>query len=298
MEFTVAMLGPSKVGKTSFLAVASRMFGLTTNLTDLVLLVEPESEAILAKFYEDLKKLAVERTVLTQVDVFRLSESFFGDQQSLSLKFIDVPGGYLLAPDKRDFYIDVVSKSNAIIIPINTLALMQSRGKFNEQINKVQEVTGLVKDAFDKNPNESKLAIFIPIKCETYLLDRKDPKDIHEALKSAYDDLLRGYLLPKALNVAVVVSPVKTVGSVIYNGYKLDKYGDIEEWYFREIYEDAPMMPQYAEEPIRFLLRFLVCQFLNGHGDLKEAVRKFAAVRPGNDVPIEILQGHHLLNFK
>ena len=323
------MLGPSGVGKTAFLAVASRALGPTTNLTDLVLWAEPESEAILAKHYKSLEELVkkfsslgnsgVKGTAAPQDFVFQFDrKSLFGKRQSLSLKFIDVPGGYLsnpLAPDKRDYYVDVVSKSGATIIVVDTLALMHSNGKFNEQRNQVKEVTRLVKDAYDKSANESKkLIIFVPIKCETYLQEGKNPQDIHKALKStdAYDELLRGYLLPKALDVAVVVTPVKTVGSVIYNGYKLDRYGGIEDWDLRKIYEDAPMMPEYAEEPIRFLLRFLVCQFLNGqrseffgvfndflgrNEDLKEAVRKFAAMRPGNDVPFEILQGHHLLDL-
>lgn len=320
------MLGPSGVGKTAFLAVASKALGPTTNLTDLVLWAEPESDAILDKHYKSLEELVkkfsslgnsgVKGTAAPQDFVFQFDrKSLFGKRQSLSLKFIDVPGGYLsnpLAPDKRDYYVDVVSKSGATIIVVDTLALMHARGRFNEQRNQVKEVTGLVKEAYDKSVNESKLLIFVPIKSETYLQEGRDTQDIHEALKSAYDDLLRGYLLPKALNVAVVVAPVKTVGSVIYNGYKLNPYGGIEDWDLRKIYEDASMSPQYAEEPIRFLLRFLVCQFLNGqksklfgvfndflgrNEDLKEAVRKFANVRPGNDVPIEILQGHHLLDL-
>ena len=329
MELTVTMLGPSGVGKTAFLAVSSRMLGPTTNnLTDLALLADSESEAILAKHYKSLEELVrsfstlgsrgVKGTTAPQDFTFKFERrGFLGNREPLSLKFIDVPGGYLSNPnmkDKRDYYVDVVSKSGATIIVVDTLALMHSNGRFNEQRNQVQEVTRLVQDAYDKGANESKLIIFVPIKCETYLLEGegRGPQKIHEALKSKYDKLLREYLLPKALNVAVAVTPVKTVGSVIYNGYKLDDYGGIEDWDLRKIYEDAPMDPEYAEEPIRFLLRFLFCQFLKGQNssifgsfnnllgrneDLKEAVRKFAAMRPGNHVPREILQGHHLLDL-
>jgi len=187
---------------------------------------------------------------------------------------------------------------------------MHARGRFNQQFNQVEEVSDLIKDAFKKSSTESKLLIFVPIKCETALQEGKDPQELHDALKSAYDDLLRGYLLPKALNVAVVVAPVKTVGSVIFNGWIPDAFGGIQEWDLRKISADAPMNTEYADQPLRFLLRFLYCQHVNAdkgifgkfndligkNDDLRESVRKFAAMRPGNHVPVKILQGEHLLN--
>jgi GTPase SAR1 family protein len=324
-ELTVAMLGPSGVGKTALLAVVSRALGQTANLTDLVLKAEVEGQAKLDDHYQLLEELVKsfstsgnsvwKGTITPQDYIFELQRKggFLRERrESLSIKFIDVPGGNLLMRDKRDDYVDVVSKSGATIIVVDTIALMHSRGKFNEQRNLVKEVMQLVKEAYDKSANESKLLIFVPIKCETYLRGGKDPQDIHESLKSAYDDLLRGYLLPKALNIAVVVTPVKTVGCVVYNSNTIDKNGRID-WKLKKTSEDDLMEPAYVEEPIRFLLRFLFCQFLNRQNssifgafnnflgrneDLKEAVKKFADVRTGIDVPIEILQGHHLLNLK
>ena len=325
-KLDVALLGPSGVGKTSLLAVMHHVFCVTTNLTDLTLRPDPEAEAKLIKHYNSLKLLVesfstsgskgVRGTAVPQDFEFQLERKrrFLGNQEPLNLKFIDVPGGYLSNPamkDKRDYYVDLVANSGATIIVVDTLALMHSKGRFNEQRNQVKEVSSLVKDAFDKSSTESKLLIFVPIKCETALQEGKDPQDLHNDLKSVYDNLLREYLLPKALNVAVVVTPVKTVGSIIYNGYEVDGYGGIKDWDLRKTSEDAPMKPEYADEPLRFLLRFFICQylcrqqgtmlggfndFLGGNEDLKEAIRKFAAMRSGNDVPVEILQGHHLLN--
>jgi len=321
----IALLGASGVGKTSLLAVMHHMFGVTANLTDLTLIAEAEGEAILINHYNSLKLLVesfssvgskgVKPTQTPQDFEFELCrKKFLGNRQSLNLKFIDVPGGYLsnrAMPDKHNDYINIVANAGATIIVVDTIALMHARGRFNQQFNQVGEVSDLIKEAFDKSSTESKLLIFVPIKCETALQEGKDPQELHDALKSAYDNLLRGYLLPKALNVAVVVAPVKTVGSVIFNGWIPDAFGGIQEWDLRKISADAPMNTEYADQPLRFLLRFLLCQYLNGekgkllgkfndfigkNEDLRESTRKFAAMRPGNDVPVEILQGHHLLN--
>ncbi|MEA5472059.1 hypothetical protein, partial [Spirulina sp. 06S082] len=237
--------------------------------------------------------------------------NWIGKRTPLELEFLDIPGGYLSSQttlEKKRYYTDAVAGSGATIIVVDTIALMHNHGKFNEQINQVKDVTALLKNAY-KNIFYPKLVIFVPIKCETYLQEGKDYEDIINAIKIAYDDLLKNCLSPVVLNIAAVIAPVKTVGCVIYSGYEKDPYGGVKNWYLRKTYEDAPMKREYADQPLRYLLRFLLCQYLKDqkgsiwgnlndilgrNEDLKSAIERFSNINQMN-VPSEILQGHHLL---
>lgn len=328
-KLKVAMLGPSGVGKTALLTVMSRELGKTSNPIDLRLSTDSESQAILDKHYEALQMLVqsfessgntgLQGTTTPRDFLFQFDrKGWLGKRDSLKLEFLDIPGGYLSSqttPENKNYYIEAVANSGATIVVIDTIALMHNKGRFNEQRNQVREVTQLIKDAY-QNLSEPKLLIFVPIKCETYLLEGKDPHDIGVALKKAYDELLR-HLLPRSLQVtgssqvAIAITPVKTVGCVIYAGWKADPYGGVEDWYLSKTYEDAPMQTEYADIPLRHLLSFLMCQYLSGQGglfgrfkdffggneDLKDAIKRFADV-PRMDVPIEILQGGDLLKIR
>lgn len=204
----------------------------------------------------------------------------------------------------------MVANSGAVVITIDTLALMYGGGRFHEKVNQVEEITQIVETAY-ANLSDPRLVIFAPVKCETFLQPGKDPKEIEKAIKRGYDKLMTKVLLPKVKNVAVVITPVETVGCVVCGGWDENDQGDLKIWYLNKLGVDAPMQTRYADQPLRYLLLFLLKQYMDGqkgnvwykindflsrNDDLKEALRKFALGRR-LVTPFEILQGHDLLKI-
>ncbi|WP_413160045.1 TRAFAC clade GTPase domain-containing protein [Capilliphycus salinus ALCB114379] len=316
LKLRVAMLGPAAVGKTSLLAVMYKFFNQTTAPTELRLSTDPESEAILEARYQDLLKL-IENFDATDQGITATEEprdfsftldrkDWLGKRESLELEFIDVPGEYL-APNasakKQEYYRDVVSNSGAVIVTIDTLALMKGGGRFNEQVNQVKYITELIETAY-QNISEPRLVIFAPVKCETFLQAGKNQAELGKAIKAEYERLITKILAPKVKNVAAVITPVETIGCVVCGGWEEEK-GRFKRWYLNKIHVDDPMQTRYADQPLRYLLLFLIKQyidnqkglwskfndFLQRYDDLKEALRRFAS-GCRKVTPFEILQGH------
>ena len=316
LKLRVAMLGPSSVGKTSLLAVMYKFFSETTTPTELRLSTDPESEAILEAHYQDLLKMikyfeATDQGMTATEEPRDFSftldrKDWLGKRASLELEFIDVPGEYL-APNastkKKEYYLDVVANSGAVIITIDTLALMMGGGRFNEQVNQAKYITELIETAY-QNISEPRLVIFAPVKCETFLQNGKDPAELGKALKKEYGELITRVLAPKVKNVATVLTPVETIGCVVCGGWQ-DKNGYFERWYLNKLHVDDPMQTRYADQPLRYLLLFLIKQYIDQqkgfwskfndffqrYDDLKEALGRFAS-GCRRVTPFEILQGH------
>ncbi|MDF0554027.1 hypothetical protein [Kamptonema sp. UHCC 0994] len=337
LKLRVAMLGRSSVGKTSLLAVMYKFFSETTAPTELRLSTDPESEAILEAHYQDLLKMIkyFEATDqgMTATDgprdfTFTLDrKDWLGKRASLELEFIDLPGEYFgpkASTKEKEYCLNVVTNSGAVIITIDTLALMMGGGRFNEQVNEPKYITELIKTAY-QDISEPRLVIFAPVKCETFLQNGKDPAELVKALKTQYDQLITRVLAPKAQNVAVVLTPVETIGCVVCGGWEEEK-GRFKRWYLNKIHVDDAIETRYADQPLRYLLLFLIKQyiddkkngdkkdgdkkdgdkkdgfwfkvndFLQRYDDLKEALGRFAS-GCRKVTPFEILQGHNFFKI-
>lgn len=83
-------------------------------------------------------------------------------------------------------------------------------------------------------------------------------KELLEKVKQGYAPLLDHLNYP-SLNpwVASVITPVQTVGSVIFSRMEVDRENN-PHFYFRKTRHDAQYSPVDSEQPLRYLLRFLL----------------------------------------
>lgn len=324
-KLAVAWLGPSGVGKTALITVMYKYFAETASATKIKLVTDDESQAILEEHYEKLSELCGKDFDSTgkglagtesprNFKFFLERENWIGKRKSLELEFIDVPGRFMnpetASNEEYQYYVNVVRNSGAVVITIDTLALMFGSGRFHEEVNQVESITNLIKTAFE-NLSEPRLVIFAPIKCETFLQPTKDPKQLEVEIRKGYDELIRKVLLPKVRNVAVVITPVETVGCVVCTSWQPMKNGHFTGWYLNKVHDDASMQTRYADQPLRYLLLFLMKQYMNEqknkvlfpvqeflhtNDDIKEALRKLA-LGCCRVKPFEILQGHDLLKL-
>ena len=271
-ELKITMLGASGVGKTTLLTSMYEQFEATTREADIQLVPDEETKAILQDYLEKLKSMteefmADERNkgipgTAATADPNLLPKYSFDlgkrGQKSLRLLFRDYPGGYVSSKDpaERKFVQNLLTECAAVIIAIDTPAMMELKGKWHALRNKPDEITKLFKTAYGKL-EEPKLVIFAPVKCETYVQDEESANKLEERIQKEYAPLLEYFQAPGLRDkVAVVVTPVQTVGCVVFLRIEVENMNRPRFWFAKTSY-DAQYSPKDSEQMLRYLLRFL-----------------------------------------
>lgn len=268
-ELKVTMLGSTGVGKTSLLTAMYEQFASNIGKTDLQLTPDDESSAILQERLIELKSLldnfeARGGVQATEGEPTELRSFIFGlgrqgKPPSLQLNFRDYPGGYHLAkatPDKRKFIKNLLEECVAVLIAIDAPALMELRGKWSELINRPQQITDIFRTAY-QDLDSPRLIILAPVRCEKYMQSERSALELTQRIKEEYQGLLDLFsseaLLP---NVVAVITSVQTVGSVVFSRIEIREGFPV--FRFRKIGHDARYNPKDSEQPLRYLLRFLL----------------------------------------
>ena len=273
-ELKITMLGASGVGKTTLLTAMYEQFESNIGSTNLQLTPDDESAAILQDRLIELKSLldvfeANGRMGIQGTEAMAGPESLRsftfglgrkGETPSLNLRFYDYPGGYhatQASKEEKEFVKNTLRESTAVLIPIDAPSLMEKNGRFHEKINRPQQIKALFNAAY-QDLNSPRLIIFAPVKCEKYLKNNKTAKELLEKVKQGYTPLLDHFNSP-SLNpwVASVITPVQTVGSVIFSRMEVDSENN-PHFYFRKTRHDAEYSPVDSEQPLRYLLCFLL----------------------------------------
>lgn len=266
-ELKVAMLGPRGVGKTSLLTAMYERFASSIGGIDLQLIPDDESSAILGERLIELKSLpdnfepkgGIKMTEDPRPFIFELGRK--GKSPSLKLNFCDYPGEYLLSLEKKQFIKQLLVDSVAVLVAIDAPALMERKGRWNEMINRPQQVTEFFRKAYQEL-DSPRLVIFAPVRCEKYMQNERLSLDLVQRIKEDYKGLLDLFASEALLsNVAVVITPVQTLGSVIFS--RVEMKNEEPHFLFHKIGHDARYSPKDSEQPLRYLLRFLLKIHLN-----------------------------------
>jgi hypothetical protein len=235
-----------------------------------------------------------------------------GRKPSLKLWFVDYPGRYIeqgATEEERTFICELLKTSHAIIIAIDAPALIENNSVYNEIKNATTYVTALFENYYQELV-EPRLVIFAPLRSEKYMSELEDATKLHAALRKEYERLFNLFNALKD-NVAVVITPVQTLGGFVLSTYKEENA--MLSFRFRKKNQQAVYAPVDNEQPLRYVLRFLlkmhhseratswsIFSFLRGwfHLDrhLTNAVTTFAGGSK-KDGGFEIVQGDHLLNL-
>lgn len=267
-ELKITMLGPSGVGKTSLLTAMCEQFNDNIGLTNLQLIPDIESSQKIQDCLAQLTSLVSKTNFQAEggtrgtknpsTFVFDIGET--GVKPSLRLHFQDYPGGWIeskATPDEIKSVENSLRESAAVLIPIDAAALMEREGRWHEKINRPTTIANLFQRSYQQL-NSPRLVILAPVKCETYMKRQESEDQLLSSVREKYTRLIDFFkasaLLP---NVAVVVTPVQTVGNVIYSRIE----GEDEDepiFYFRQIRRNLSYAPTDSEQPLRYLLRFLL----------------------------------------
>ena len=306
-ELQITVLGPSGTGKTTLLTAMYQQFERNVKDVDLELTPDYETSAILQDRLDELKSAfdsfesrgrgGLSGTSAdagpSSLPTFRFDIGKKQKKPSLQLVFRDYPGKYhttTATKEEREFVGKALRDSAAVLIPIDTPALMEEKGKYHDRLNRPQQIKDAFKKAY-KNIDSPRLIILAPVKCEKYLENKNTAKELSRRVKEGYSELIE-YLESEKLkrHIASVITPIETVGGLVFSRIELGE-DNIPSFYFRKKNYEAEYSPKDSEQPLRYLLRFLlnihieernqgyfnfVREWFGADDHLKHAVEKFS----------------------
>ncbi|MFB2935288.1 hypothetical protein ACE1B6_08410 [Aerosakkonemataceae cyanobacterium BLCC-F154] len=291
-ELKIIMVAPGRgMGKTSLLAAMHEEFDKTFERANLdtwplegkTLQLIEECKQVLRNIDPRLKKIVTPTPSREDPwdDEGLLFEIGSSGKKFMRLKFTDPSGEYFRAdarPEQKEYVKQQLNECDAVIIPIDATALMEKKtgkvnaheiGTWHEEKNEPQRITRFLKDAY-QNVTSPRLVILAPIKCETYMKTSRDAEDLLAHVKMGYRQLLdflrSDFLIDK---VAVVVTPVQTIGSVSFAYHQTDEQGRTTFHYYKTPI-NAPYEPRDGDQPLRYVLRFLLNVYLESKKELLE----------------------------
>lgn len=318
-DLRVSMLGPRGVGKTSLLASMWEQMESVVSKTHLQLTPDLSDAQTLHDKVVQLRKLfdkeglqpdwsaGISSTADWRAFDFGIGRR--GKNASMRLQFVDYPGGWINEEGRlhRPWVQDLLARSDSILIPIDTPALMDRKGHWHVQRNQPDFIYQLIQASYEEL-TRPRLVILCPIRCELYFKEAVE-KRLGERVQEGYE-LLLSHLANDTLRnlVAVVICPVQTVGEIVYEGSPKEQYLPV----FTKTQPDATYSPRDNEQPLRYVLRFamrlqkeereqgimgVLRKLLGTDEYLWEAAKSFAA-GCRDDIPYSVIQGHDLLDVE
>lgn len=300
-KLNVVMLGGQGVGKSSLMAVLYNSLKTEMRSGPLILNALGSTADRLEVLYNQLMDFGytgeasrgIQKTPDPAYYEFELASRNTAElpgtaqEFSLHITFTDYPGEYIR--ENQFFVRDKINDASAVLIAVDTPALMEEP-LLNEQMNATNYFSSLLQSVFGSS-RSPRLVLLTPIKCERWVQSLDGTRDLSERIKTGpYKDLLDNLAgmtmsvsgtTPPRHYVAVAITPIQTVGSVVFSHFDRDEYGRPRH-VWKKLSPDAPFAPVDCEQPLRYLMGFLIKQHLEHRRSPEhhfEAVSSAYAVR-------------------
>lgn len=279
LDIKVCMLGARGVGKTSVLASifdnANTEQGLTG--TGIYLTAEDDTSLELEKQRKKLCSAVENRSDIAAIPATMGEHPYYfkfgvsGKSPNVNMVVTDYKGEKVVSDPK--YVANKIKESKAIIVALDAPYYMEADGK-NEEKNQTKIINQFLIDHLDAL--EEKLVIFVPLKCEKYFDLYGNPRNDQTAvLSNRVEELYAGAIaeMKKKDNIAAVITPILTVGGVVFDKFEIGSDGKQVATY--KFYDGktpegimAIYQPAYCFQPIFNLLSFVARQYQRHRNDV------------------------------
>lgn len=278
----VCMLGGKGTGKSSVLTALYKNMDDSLQGTKLYVVPEDATISLLNNKYEELLHMFdcsdIEGAIPpagiagdADVSLYKFKFGMKETDVSMNIEIKDFPGEKV--EDAPNMVQGFIEESNAILIAIDTPHLLEENGAFNEAKNCCQIITSFIIEYLKQHPEEHKLLIFVPLKCEKYYWE-KTMDVVTDAILSQYRELIDYIKLNNKLSVCSTITPILTVGDVIFDKFNKNSDGSVcivpkgttgkmlpAEVVYKYRNSSAKYNPKYCEQPLFYLLTYLAKEY-------------------------------------
>ena len=308
-KLNVVMLGGQGVGKSSLMAVLYNSLKSELQTGPLILNALGSTADRLEVLYSQLMEFGytgepsrgIQKTPDPAYYEFELASRSRTDLPgtpqdfSLQITFTDYPGEYIR--ENQVFVRDKINEASAVLIAIDTPALMEEP-VLNERMNATNYFSSLLQSVLGAS-RTPRLVLLTPIKCERWVHSLDGTRDLSEHIKTGpYKDLLDNLsamttTAPEGIHtkhyVAVAITPIQTVGSVVFSHFDTDEFGrPVHVW--KKTSPDAPFAPVDCDQPLRYLMGFLIKQHLEHRRSPEHHFEAVSTAFAGRSMP-GVVQG-------
>lgn len=264
MQLNVCMLGARGVGKTTVLtAIFDETNGAKglSSTSKIILSPKDDTRKILAKRKKELLTVFDEKKAFSNAGLeatpgaspYYFEFGMLGKAPCVDLNITDFPGEFLQTTP--EFVNSKLAEASAIMIAIDTPYLMEENGVHNDSKNQITLIYNYLKENL-KDIDESKLIMFVPLKCEKYFY-RGEMEIVNSTIKKHYNDIIELYKNQE--KVAMVITPILTLGDVEFSHFEPGLEFPIANYKFRG--EEPKFAPKFCTQPIYYLLSFVVNRY-------------------------------------
>lgn len=285
LTMRVCMLGARGVGKTSVITSMYNSQKSAVSGTNLFLAASGATGAALDNKLGMLKEMFtgyhLENSLVTESglpgdaaeSLFQFTYGMNSEKINIDLEIRDYPGEYLRKEPQQ--VADYIQHADAVIIAIDTPCMMEENGRYHEGKNRPYLVIDFLID--NLSSESEKLVLFVPLKCEKYVRDGQIEL-VTKRICTEYEPLMTHLKGQKndttgKKNVCCAITPIQTLGSVVFDSFEGDASGAIREITtkegqplpakinYRYATANATYAPQNCDQPLYYLLAFVSKQY-------------------------------------
>jgi hypothetical protein len=234
IEYKIALLGPTRVGKTSLVSSILHDAQRALSGTPASMKAQGSTFARVADNVNELEGALAHgtfepeavRNSTSDMSVYELA--FEVAKTKLPIGFLDYPGGWLTTHGKAwETCTEWIKESSVLIIPVDAVVAMQCITRDEQQACyrrlKIAELVDPVRDwaKARRQSGQPGVVIFVPVKCETYLAGPHATRESAEQLFRRVVDQLYASLIDMLAaelkgveHVSAYYAPVSTMGCV------------------------------------------------------------------------------------
>lgn len=272
----ICMMGGKGAGKSSVLASLYANASNSLAGTNLFMTATKNVTSLLGDKLDSLKKMfdyADQQDEVPagisgdyEVNVYNFNFGLSDSNIKLNLEFKDFPGETIV--DSPNMVYEFINESNVVLIAIDTPHLMEEGGVFCETRNRCRVITDFIIQNLNDEVKAHKLFLFVPLKCEKYYHEQR-MNDVCDRVKIVYSELIYEFKNKFKTEVACAITPILTLGDVVFKEFEKDSQGDVmvhkfgesdvlpasvKYWYRNS---EAQYAPKYCEQPLYYLLSYI-----------------------------------------